>query len=293
MRNSISPPEQFKVGICRTLTRDQRSWGRIKADLVRRTGLTREETSASSPQHVFVFNLRGSSDQGQYVLDGKQRAFVRRRPGAMLFIPAGCNLRGWESGAASAAYLSIRVDPDLVTDLLDQSVKTSNLSFAPDLGFEDHVLANSARGLGAEIHDSSALSNMLVESYVGTMLAQLLRRQRSVSFAPKSGGLSPANLNRVIAKIEDELDEELTLTQLSELVDLSIPHFCRAFKQSVGCPPYTFIMRRRIDRAKEFLRHSEMPITAIALSCGFSHSSHFANAFRREMGMSPAAFRAI
>lgn len=287
------PSNRFKSGACRTLSRSTWSWPRVAADLVRRTGLATEETSLTSPNHLFVLNLRGSSDEGQYFLDGKPIAFVRRRPGSILFIPANCKWTGWEAGASSAAYLAIRVEQNLVTELLGTQERSPDFLLRAELGCEDPVLTNAARGIAAEIQDHSPLGTLLVESYVGIMFAQLLRLQRCAPATPRSGGLPPAKLSRVMARIEEDLDADLSLSALSDLAGLSIPHFCRAFKQSVGVAPYTFILKSRISRAKEFLRHSEMPVTNIALSCGFSSSSHFANLFKREVGMTPAAFRAL
>lgn len=287
----IAPVATFKAGSCRTISRDNRSWGRVQADHVRRTGLAKEETSITSHQHLVLLNLKGNSEHGEYFLDGKPASFVRRRPGSILFIPAGCHWKGWEIGASSAAYLSISIDPAMVTEFLDRGSARLHPSLSPDLGCEDPVLMNAARGIGAEIRDRNPLSTLLVESYVATIFAQLVRKQRYVPAVRKAGGLTPTSLNRVMEKIEEDLAVKLSLSQLAELAGLSVPHFCRAFKRTIGCPPYAFVVRRRIDRAKEFLRHSDISITGIALDCGFSSSSHFTNAFRREAGMSPLAYR--
>jgi len=287
----IAPVATFKAGSCRTISRDNRSWGRVQADHVRRTGLAKEETSITSHQHLVLLNLKGNSERGEYFLDGKPASFVRRRPGSILFIPAGCHWKGWEIGASSAAYLSISIDPAMVTEFLDRGSARLHPSLSPDLGCEDPVLMNAARGIGAEIRDRNPLSTLLVESYVATIFAQLVRKQRYVPAVRKAGGLTPTSLNRVMEKIEEDLAVKLSLSQLAELAGLSVPHFCRAFKRTIGCPPYAFVVRRRIDRAKEFLRHSDISITGIALDCGFSSSSHFTNAFRREAGMSPLAYR--
>lgn len=79
--------ELFKAGACQTMSRERRSWGRVKAELVRRTGLAREETSFASPQHTFLLNLKGNADRGEYFLDGRLAPFVPRKVGSILFIP--------------------------------------------------------------------------------------------------------------------------------------------------------------------------------------------------------------
>lgn len=283
----------FKAGHCRTISRKSRSWERIQADHVRRTGLAKEETSLVSNRHLVLLNLKGNAERGDYALDGKSASFVPRRPGSVLFIPANCHWTGWEVGASSGAYLSISVEPSLVDELLGRRAINQNVCFSPVLGCEDPVLMSAARGIGAEISDRSPLGALVAESYVATIFAQLLRTQQFVPDVRKTGGLSPASLSRVIEKIDEDLETELSLAQLADIAGLSIPHFCRAFKQTTGAPPYAFIVQRRIERAKEYLRHSSMPITDVALICGFSSSSHLANAFRREVGMAPSTYRAL
>lgn len=280
----------FKSGDCRTESHQKKSWGLIHADLVQRTGLGKEETDIKSARHLILLNLKGNSERGEYFLDDKPAAFVPRKPGAVLFIPAGCSWSGWEVGDATAAYLSISVDRAFVTKLFDQTLSSDPPSLSPDLGCEDSAIMNAARGIGAEVHVRYPLSTLLVESYAATIFAQLVRKQRYVPHVRK-GGLASANLSRVLQRIEDDLATDLSLGQLAALAGLSIPHFCRAFRQTLGCPPHAFIIRRRVERAKEYLRHSSMTVTDVALASGFSSSSHFSNAFRREVGSTPLGYR--
>jgi transcriptional regulator GlxA family with amidase domain len=95
----------------------------------------------------------------------------------------------------------------------------------------------------------------------------------------------------VVETIDDDLAADFSLSGLARLADISIPHFCRAFKRSAGCPPYTFVIQRRIAHAKELLRHTDKPVTEIALDCGFSSSCHFANVFRRKIGVTAGQHR--
>lgn len=54
-----------------------------------------------------------------------------------------------------------------------------------------------------------------------------------------------------------------------------------------------YVHDRRVERAIEMLSMPDMPMTEIALACGFSHSQHFSNAFRRTTGRSPTDHRSI
>jgi AraC family transcriptional regulator len=103
--------------------------------------------------------------------------------------------------------------------------------------------------------------------------------------------LAPWQLKRALERIEADPAEDLLLAELAATVGLSPSHFCRAFARSTGAPPHRYRLARRIDRAKELLIGTQLPITDIALSCGFASSQHFASAFRRLVGTTPTAYR--
>ena len=66
--------------------------------------------------------------------------------------------------------------------------------------------------------------------------------------------------------------------------------FARAFRRSLGIPPYRYFVARRIDRAKELLAHSTADITAIATEAGFASPSHFSATFKARVGCTPSEF---
>jgi transcriptional regulator of acetoin/glycerol metabolism len=108
---------------------------------------------------------------------------------------------------------------------------------------------------------------------------------------PSRGGLSPAVTRRVCDFIEGHLDEKIRLNGLAALTGLSTDHFARAFHQSVGVPPHTYLLRRRLEHVERMLRETHVPLSEIALATGFSDQSHLARHFRRWAGMSPRQVR--
>ena len=63
------------------------------------------------------------------------------------------------------------------------------------------------------------------------------------------------------------------------------------FRQSFGVPPHQYLLARRLARAKNLLRSSVLPISELALLCGFSSASHFNQRFRHAMGATPGQYR--
>jgi AraC family transcriptional regulator len=74
-------------------------------------------------------------------------------------------------------------------------------------------------------------------------------------------------------------------------VNLSLSHFARAFRDTLGVPPHRYVLQRRIDRAREMLIRTEAPLSEIAVNTGFADQSHFARHFHRLVGVAPSAFR--
>jgi len=113
----------------------------------------------------------------------------------------------------------------------------------------------------------------------------------SLSYEPPRGGLAPWQERCLRERIAADLCAPHPLPELAALVRLSTGHFTRAFRQSFGVSPHTFIIDQRVNAAKRLMLESEAPLAEIALSCGMSDQSHLTRHFTRRVGMSPAAWR--
>jgi AraC family transcriptional regulator len=90
----------------------------------------------------------------------------------------------------------------------------------------------------------------------------------------------------------DTLGQPIKLRELAALAGVSVRHFERAFRQSTGSPPHAYVMKRRLHRARDLLvNQAKLSVDQIALRLGFSSSSHFSSAFRRQTGRTPTEFR--
>ena len=105
------------------------------------------------------------------------------------------------------------------------------------------------------------------------------------------GGLGPARLRKVKEFVQAKMEDEVTLIEIAQGVELSPAHFSRMFRKSTGESPHQFLLRQRVERAKEMLREAEMRVLDVAVACGFKTQQHFARVFRRICGASPTAYR--
>jgi len=91
--------------------------------------------------------------------------------------------------------------------------------------------------------------------------------------------------------IDAHLGEELTLLKIADELHLSPYHFAHVFKRTVGIAPHKYVMQQRMERAKQLLAHTNLPIVTIALELGFANQSHFSEAFHRATGVTPLSYR--
>ena len=105
------------------------------------------------------------------------------------------------------------------------------------------------------------------------------------------GGLSMRKQRQVVEYIEQHLAEEISILALANLAKLSPHHFARAFRYSFGLPPHRYHMIRRMNRARDLLLRSTLPVTQIGVQIGFRETSSFTRAYRRYSGTTPSEFR--
>lgn len=103
--------------------------------------------------------------------------------------------------------------------------------------------------------------------------------------------LPPRKLQQVINFINHHLEHNLTVAKLAEIVGLSQSYFLLLFKKTTGKTPHQFLIECRVAHARKLLQTTNLPLSEIALQCGFSSQSHFSTHFRLITGMTPGQYR--
>ena len=91
--------------------------------------------------------------------------------------------------------------------------------------------------------------------------------------------------------MEAHLAAPFDLDSLAALCGMSRFHFSRSFRTTTGQTPSGWFMQRRVQKASEMLRKTNVPIIEIALEIGYESPSHFAQVFRRVTGVSSRDYR--
>jgi AraC-like DNA-binding protein len=259
----------------------------VRAHIVKRTGLARQETRIAPDQHSFLINLKGGARSGEDFVEGRSVGFTPRRPGSVVFVPAHREWSGWDEGDATGSYLFVSVD----TTFIEEALGSKHLAgLKPAIGFRDNMIEDSLQRIAAELNNPDPISVTMAESQAVQLFVQLLRLN-GVGLEPAKGGLSPLNLKRINAIIESRPANPPSLEELVREIGVSRRHFFRAFKQSTGKTPHSYVAEHRLKRAVDLLRTTDLSATDIALGCGFASSSHFTVAFKQALGTGPSEFR--
>lgn len=112
----------------------------------------------------------------------------------------------------------------------------------------------------------------------------------------QGGSKDGAKLNQ-LAPVIDHIDKnyanDISLAELSELIDLSPQYLCRLFKECLNMRPFEYLARRRIAQAKLLLLEDKLNVNEIARTVGYNDCSYFCAVFKKHEMLSPAEFRSL
>jgi AraC-like DNA-binding protein len=102
--------------------------------------------------------------------------------------------------------------------------------------------------------------------------------------------------NRRMLRARDTIDrafaEQLDVSALARVAQVSSAHFSRQFRATFGETPHRYLQRRRVERAMELLRETDRPVTEVCLDVGFNSLGTFSRTFHAVVGESPSEYRA-
>lgn len=121
--------------------------------------------------------------------------------------------------------------------------------------------------------------------YIETM------RQLDAVVATRRGTLSDQEFARLCRYMEENLDGKVTCAGMSRAVNLPLRTVYDGVKLRTGRSPYSLLIEKRIERARDMLRQSSVSIAEIACACGFSSQQHLTATLSRRLGCTPARLR--
>lgn len=245
--------------------------------------------SMSLPEHEhpeiqigmhFVSKFRGKSQPAGDV------------PTYFSLIPSGKpHVGGWDDGSEVVVTQLSKLQVECAAGELLRSSRSEILSTACSV---DPVLLAMGTVLRREFLLGSITDPLLIEA-VGTVIAgHLVRRWSSEpNQLSTKGRLTPLQTRKTLEAIEAWMASGIRIRALADHLGMGTHQFTRFFRQTTGHSPYRFVMMRRVERARTLLEATALPLAQIAFDLGFVSQSHFTSVFRREMHVTPQAYRSL
>lgn len=191
-----------------------------------------------------------------------------------------------------ATLIHLYLNEVFFQNMVEEAPARVQVSLIPSLLVRDSLLVELAKTLHRESLDGH-LSTMFTQSVAALTATHLVRSysNRIPAAASIRGGMGPSRERRVLAYIEQHLDESITLEELARVAEVSPNYLIALFRQSMGMPPHKYMVQMRIERAYALLKQKEFTLLEVAQRCGFHDQSQFTTVFRRYAGITPGHFR--
>ncbi|MER8222778.1 AraC family transcriptional regulator [Streptomyces sp. NPDC094143] len=266
-------------------TREQASWTRARLG---RAGPPLDLLTARFDRHTYAPHAHDEFTVGVTVGGSEVIAYrgghIHSYPGSIVVLEPGEMHTGGPAASDGYAYQALYAEPALLAD--------GTLGGGPP-HFRDPVLHDPelATALRAAHTDISACPDPLeAESRLPWLLTALAHRHSTARAAsatvPGAGHIA----RTVRDRLADELLEPPSLAALATDLGLSRYQLLRAFRTTMGVPPYAWLAQHRVSRARRFLESGLRP-AEVAPLVGFADQAHLTRWFRRVLGVTPAAYR--
>jgi AraC family transcriptional regulator len=231
-------------------------------------------------------------------LDGRLAFSKVLSSGLFNIVQAGARPRAVLTGRWRVLHLYLPAA--LLRDVVsaeDLSQHPTGLELVNPKGVYDPTVDRTAREVLAEMRDGQPLSRLRIDALGQDLAISLLRGHSNLvgtgRLARRHGGRVDADwrIRRAMQYLDAHLTDDIGLAELAADVGLSPGHLAAAFRRQTGLPPHRWLMRRRVERARDLLAESRWSVTEIAHACGFASSQHLATMFKRQTGQTPSEHR--
>lgn len=287
--NLFDAKSRLKFKTCEPLLSSQKlGWKRLNLDCF-------PYNNCETPTHILehhAIELMVDSGIVERRLDGKYRKETTTI-GSVAIIPA--QVEHWSARSGKGRYIVLaislqaiaNIDPDIVNPDLVELIP----SFAQ--AEPDYLIYGIGTTIERYLTTHSGREDFYIEHLTNAISAHLIKNYSTqpIRFKNYSGGLSSIKLKQAIEYINNHLAGKIQLQDIARELEISQYYFSRLFRKSIGISPHRYIIQKRIEKVKQLLTNTQLPLAEIALECGFSSQSQMTMHFKKLTGTTPNKYR--
>lgn len=230
-----------------------------------------------------------------YVTDGDAEIYLKDKTlhlkkGYLYFIPSHSVITGKCENFFSHHFIHFRFD-DAASNIfyalhLENEVKASEI--------DEYYFKVIEKYIAEKNGDTTALTDKAQKSYglKSELEANAVMQILISRFLPDADpDDSLIQFLDVIEYIDKNIEKEITVEELAGLYSLNKIYFSNKFAKHMGVSPSQFIINRRLEKAMELIKTSNLSLKEISYKCGFQNNLYFSRLFKKKIGMSPSEFK--
>lgn len=214
------------------------------------------------------------SQRGMHAIGSDRVLPFEALPNGLAFVPAGCDV--FSESPRGGEYLRV--------------ARTDGMTLPGEHAFNNRI---DPQAITLALSMRSALLRATTEGDWEAWalgLAERVKDQKTFSARPQ-GSITGNRMRLLDEFIDADLGGPLGVKEMAGLLGLSEGYFMRAFKQATGKSPHSYLIDRRLAKARALMRDSSARLTDIAHTCGFNSQAHMTTLFKQRLGVSPAQLR--
>ena len=241
------------------------------------------------PFHHLGVRLDRAPLQMGWILDGK-RSDTDLPYDHVSVIPAGASLQSWWNRPVDFACLYFT--PGALTSAVGEEMASlSKYEIRAAIGVRSPTICALVRALHDDAAAKHPYGRMAGDSIFVSLAALLVSDGRILQERSFRSGIGDRRVRRALEYIHAHLDKPMDMFSIAEACETSPFHLSRSFRNAVGCPPWQYVSRLRVQVSRGLMKDASLNLTQIAAMSGFESYSTFAAIFKANHGVSPAQFR--
>jgi AraC-like DNA-binding protein len=246
-------------------------------------------TRHSFPRHTHDTFAIGVIERGVQATDYKGSTHIATSSDICLINPGEVHT-GYSPDESGWTYRVFYPDAALLSKVARElSTHPPGLPHFPFPVIKDRRLASHIHSFLKTLEDSNV--SLERESLLLSVLAQMIRRHGDTKdnrlVGRQKGGRA---VKTALEYLDAYFADNITLSELSDMANMSEFHLLRLFRAAVGLPPHAYLIQKRIDYARGLLSQG-LPIVQAGLESGFVDQSHFTRWFKKIVGITPGQYR--
>lgn len=234
----------------------------------------------STPPIIEISNIEYQFDKG---------SFIAIEPNNSITVKA-------IHSVGTVKYISISIEENFFNNIALNILKNNKVKFSYKKNAYSHQLLDLIEMFIKEIVKYGVSCPLMLQSIETQIAVQLLRDSMPdyliLSENCFSNNYTNDYIDHSIKYMKEYYSSNITIKDICDIIFISPCHFQRIFKKSMNQTPYNYLMKIRIDKAKEkLLKCNNESIEEIGRLCGFLNASHFSSVFKQIEGISPSDYR--